>query len=169
MATDFKHEYLRSRASKRMSLSSSGDIWQIIEILVLTSWILHQRIFKQKYVDTYVDDFSHFTIYCSFVLLICVWQDNVSFCSNTYYCSTLVRHVPRSPYRKDLKFQNVCQGNLLYDLTYLIVLIQFTYNVPELPRNVFPSMFSNKVNKRCSHIYALIKPSNGFHLFLHSN
>ena len=48
---NFKHEYLRSRAYKCLSLSSpSGDIsvksW-IIEILVLTSWIPASKNFQQ--------------------------------------------------------------------------------------------------------------------------
>ena len=50
-----KHEYLRSRASRCLSLSSSSSgshrcpifhiFGQFIEILVLVSWILHPRIF----------------------------------------------------------------------------------------------------------------------------
>ena len=47
-----KHEYLRSRASRCLSLSSSSsDIssnMTNIEMLVLISWILHPRIFVKE-------------------------------------------------------------------------------------------------------------------------
>ena len=47
----FRHEYLRSRASRCLSLSSSSSCHSystltIIEILVLISWILHPWILK---------------------------------------------------------------------------------------------------------------------------
>ena len=49
-----KHEYLRSRASTCLSLSSTSPVISqirditLIEILVLTSWISHPRIFDLK-------------------------------------------------------------------------------------------------------------------------
>ena len=51
LSVNVKHEYLRSRAYKWLSLSSSGDIsiksWTI-EILVLTSWIPASKNFYVK-------------------------------------------------------------------------------------------------------------------------
>ena len=50
----FKHEYLRSRASTCLLLSSTSSVTSqirditAIEILVLTSWITHPRIFFSK-------------------------------------------------------------------------------------------------------------------------
>ena len=53
--SNIKHEYLRSRASTCLSLSSSSSVTSqirditAIEILVLTSWFSHPRMFANKY------------------------------------------------------------------------------------------------------------------------
>ena len=48
--SEIKHEYLRSRASRCLLLSSSSsrDFWKFTE--TLTSWMSHPRIFKTKVV-----------------------------------------------------------------------------------------------------------------------
>ena len=53
---EIKHEYLRSRASRCLSLSSSsGDRYSnltTIELIVLVSWILHPGIFFKRVGNT---------------------------------------------------------------------------------------------------------------------
>ena len=97
-----KHEYLRSRASRCLSLSSpSGDRYSnltTIEILVLISWILHPGILCLRYVfRIWISNF-YFGSPCSrncvchsiFHAIKCLWNENVLEC---IHCNLTARHI----------------------------------------------------------------------------
>ena len=70
-----KHEYLRSRASRCLSLSSSsGDFWKFIKILVLTSWILHPRILFSEVSSVYVQVHIFKSVYVCSTTFFVKWS-----------------------------------------------------------------------------------------------